>query len=102
MPNVIKNFFNSEKAIAVGLLVIAASVLAGLGKMSISEWTSYTQTLAGIYVAGKSLQGGLGAFAASKANVSLASAAVADLAKTTDQIQSNDADADAAAAAKPE
>jgi len=55
--NVIKNFLNSEKAIFVGLLVIAATVLAALGKMTVDQWIAYTEWMAVTYVAGKTVHG---------------------------------------------
>lgn len=49
---------NSEKAIAGGVLVIAATILTALGQMTVSDWQSYTQWIFGIYVGGKAVQGG--------------------------------------------
>ena len=49
--------WNSEKAVALGLLVIAATVLVALGKMSVADWQQYTIALSGFYVAGKTVQG---------------------------------------------
>ncbi len=57
IPGVIKNFINSEKAVAVGLLVIGATVLTALGNMSIEQWTSYTKWMATLYVGGKTAHG---------------------------------------------
>jgi len=55
--NVIKNLTNSEKAIFVGLLIVAATVLAAMGKMTIDAWIDYTKFMAATYVAGKTIQG---------------------------------------------
>jgi hypothetical protein len=49
---------NSEKAVIGGLLTIAATVLTALGHMTVADWTTYTQWIFGIYVVGKTLQGG--------------------------------------------
>jgi hypothetical protein len=95
--NVLKNLLNSEKAVVTGLLVIAASVLAGLGKMSIDQWISYSQWMAGIYVGGKSIQGAAGAISNAKTNKAIAEAAMGELAILTTKISANDAAADAAA-----
>jgi len=57
IPQVVKNLLNSEKAVAVGLLVIAATVLAAVGKISFAEWQTYTRDLAIVYVSGKTVQG---------------------------------------------
>lgn len=91
--NTLKNFLGSEKAIATGVLVIAATVMVILGKMTIQEWTSYTEILAGIYVGGKAIQG-----AASQ--VSGARGAKAELASIKAALASNDSAADAAVAEK--
>lgn len=53
----IGNLANSEKAVALGVLVLAATVLTGLGRMTIQQWMDYTQVLAIAYVAGKTVQG---------------------------------------------
>ncbi len=99
MLNVIKNLVNSEKAVALGLLVIAASVLAALGKMSIDQWISYTEWMAGFYVGGKSIQGAAALLGSSKV---VKAEAVAEAAKVELQamklvLAENDAAADAAA-----
>jgi len=57
IPTVVKQLFNSEKAIAAGLLVISAVILLMLGRITVEQWMSYTQVLLGIYVGGKSVQG---------------------------------------------
>ncbi len=57
IPSVVKNFINSEKAVAVGLLVIGATVLTALGDMSIVQWTDYTKWMATLYVGGKTAHG---------------------------------------------
>jgi len=63
IPQVIKDFLGSEKAIAAGLLVVAATVFVLTGKISFAEWQSYTTNLLGIYVAGKTIQGTAQVFA---------------------------------------
>ncbi len=57
MRNVIKNLINSEKAVALGLLVIGATALAVFGKMTIDQWIDYTKWMGAFYVGGKSIQG---------------------------------------------
>lgn len=57
IPEVVKNFLASEKAVAAGLLVVAATVFVLIGKISFADWQNYTQNLLGIYVAGKTIQG---------------------------------------------
>lgn len=57
IPAVFKNFVNSEKAVAVGLLVIGATVLAALGKMTVEQWMSYTKWMGTVYVGGKTAHG---------------------------------------------
>lgn len=72
--DVFKNLIHSEKAVAVGLLMIAATVLTAMGSMSVAEWREYTTWLAGIYVAGKTIQGGVDALATAKVDAAQASA----------------------------
>ena len=54
----ITSLLNSEKAIIGVLLIIGSTVLTALGHMTVADWTSYTQWIFGIYVAGKAIQGG--------------------------------------------
>ncbi len=89
MLQVIRNFVNSEKAVATGLLVIASSVLTAMGQMSIDQWMGYTQVMAGIYVGGKSVQGAAAALSGAKKANEENEQLRAELAK-------NDAGADAA------
>lgn len=51
------NLWNSEKGLAGGLLIIAATVLTALGHMTIDAWVDYTKWIFGIFVAGKTAQG---------------------------------------------
>jgi hypothetical protein len=67
--NVIKNLINSEKAVTVGLLVIASTVLTALGEMSVAEWREYTTWMAGFYVAGKTIQSGVDSIASARVEV---------------------------------
>jgi hypothetical protein len=55
--SVLKELLSSEKAIFVGLLIVAATVLTGMGKMTIDQWIAYTEWMAVTYVAGKTIQG---------------------------------------------
>lgn len=63
IPQVIKDFLGSEKAVAAGLLVVAATVFVLTGRISFADWQSYTTNLLGIYVAGKTIQGTAQVFA---------------------------------------
>lgn len=57
LPTVLRQLFASEKAVASGALVVLATALAGLGKISFAEWQEYTIWCLGIYVGGKTVQG---------------------------------------------
>ncbi len=57
MPQVIKQLLNSEKAVTIGLLIICATVLAGMRLINWVEWQDYTMKLAGLYIFGKTIQG---------------------------------------------
>lgn len=96
MRQVLKNLISSEKAVAVGLLVVAASVLAALGQMSIEQWTSYTKWLAGIYVSGKAIQGAADSYGKHRAE-----AARAGLEAMRSQVRDNDRRATEAAGELP-
>lgn len=63
VPQIIKNLLNSEKAVTVGVLIIAATVLAAVGRMSVAVWVNYTEVLAAIYVGGKTIHGSASVFA---------------------------------------
>ena len=75
IPAVVKNFVNSEKAVAVGLLVIGATVLAAIGTMTIEQWMGYTKWMATVYVGGKTAHGIAATIAGAKSGVSDAAAA---------------------------
>jgi hypothetical protein len=98
MLNVFKNFANSEKAVAVGLLIIAATVLTALGKLTVMQWIDYTEVMAGIYVGGKAIQGAASAVASSKTAVNAQAATAAATLATA--LATNDAAADATLADK--
>lgn len=51
------NLWNSEKGLVGVLLLIGATVLTAIGKMTVHEWTEYTLVVFGIYVGGKTVQG---------------------------------------------
>lgn len=57
MFGALKALANSEKAIAVGVLVIAATAMVFTGHLDVEHWLDYTETLAMIYVGGKTIQG---------------------------------------------
>lgn len=67
MLDAIKDLLKSERGFAGGVLVIAASVLAGLGHMTIDQWIEYTQWIFVTYVAGKTVTGGVALIANKKA-----------------------------------
>ena len=54
---VLKNFLGSEKGILALALIIGATVLTALGKMSFAEWQEYTIYIFAIYTGGKAIQG---------------------------------------------
>lgn len=72
IPQVIKNFLNSEKGVIALVLLIGATVLAGLDKMSIAEWQNYSIWIFGIYTGGKSIQGAAAHFAGKPAGGAIA------------------------------
>ncbi len=70
----LKAIWNSEKAVVLGVLVVSATVLVALGRMTVQDWQSYTTWLAGFYVAGKTAQGGISAMADAKVEAAKAAA----------------------------
>ena len=50
--DVIKNLLSSAHGLVAVLLIAGATVLTGLGKMTIDQWTSYSQWIFGIFVGG--------------------------------------------------
>ena len=73
---VLKNFLGSEKGILALALIIGATVLTALGKMSLTEWQAYTIWIFGIYTGGKAIQGAASAVRSLKAPPAAAPAAV--------------------------
>lgn len=63
IPAVLKNFLNSEKAVAAGVLAAIATVFVFTNRITVQEWMNYTEVLLAIYVGGKALQGGAAALA---------------------------------------
>ena len=57
IPQVVKNFLNSEKGVIALALLIGATVLAAMSKMTVAEWQNYSIWIFGIYTGGKSIQG---------------------------------------------
>jgi hypothetical protein len=53
----IKDLFASERGFFALAIVIAATVLTGLGNMTVDTWQSFTMTIFGIYVGGKTITG---------------------------------------------
>ncbi len=82
MSNVLKELASSEKAVVCIVLLVAASVLAALGTMSIADWKQFALWMAGIYVGGKAIQGGAVALGRGKANT----AELADRLERHDQL----------------
>lgn len=73
----IKNLLNSEKAVALGVLIIAATVLTAIGEMSIEMWTEYTKWIALFYIGGKTVQGVATAVTDARKSEAMADVAVA-------------------------
>jgi hypothetical protein len=61
-----KALLGSEKALAGGMLVIAATVLVALGHMTVADWQSYTQIIFVGYIGGKTVQGAVSIWATTK------------------------------------
>lgn len=55
--NALRDLFGSERGFFALLLVVAATVLAALGKMTTDQWQSFAIWIFGIYVGGKTVTG---------------------------------------------
>lgn len=74
----IKALLSSEKALAGGALVIAATILVALGRMAVADWQSYTQIIFYGYVGGKTVQGAMSTWAGTRAGAAPAVAAAVE------------------------
>lgn len=55
----ITDLWKSERGLVAVLLIIAATVLASLGKMTFGDWREYTLYIFGTYAAAKTITGAL-------------------------------------------
>lgn len=55
----ITDLWKSERGLVAVLLIIAATVLASLGKMTFTDWREYTLYIFGTYAAAKTITGAL-------------------------------------------
>lgn len=53
----LSGILDSKKAIAGGVLVICATVLVGLGKMTVADWQNYTQVIFMTYAGAETVNG---------------------------------------------
>jgi len=61
--NVISSLFSSEKFVVCFVLIVAASVMLAMGKITPDQWMTFAKVMGGIYVAGKTVQGSVSLFA---------------------------------------
>lgn len=85
IPQVAKNFLNSEKGVMALALLIGATVLAAMGQMSVEAWQTYSIWIFGIYTGGKSIQGAAAHLAGNAPGGQIA-------AETDDTVTDDDAD----------
>lgn len=62
----IKSLLNSEKALAAGALILAATALVIFNKMTVGEWQSFAEVIFLGYVSGKTVQGAVATWADAK------------------------------------
>lgn len=55
----IADLLKSERGITMLALIIAATVLTGMGLLSIDRWVDYTKWVFAIYVSGKTVTGAI-------------------------------------------
>jgi hypothetical protein len=58
----IKDLWNSERGLLAVLIIIATTVLTGIGRMTVEMWQQTTLYIFGIYAAGKTITGAVGMF----------------------------------------
>ncbi len=58
----ITDLWKSERGLLAVLIIIAASVLAGLSKMTISDWQTFVTGIFITYAAGKTVTGAVAIF----------------------------------------
>jgi len=63
MFGALKALSNSEKAVAIGLLVICATAMVFTGYMTVDTWVDYTEWMAVVYAGSKTVQGSVDSFA---------------------------------------
>lgn len=59
---VLKNFINSEKAVASFVVLAGATAFVFTGKITVQEWMDFSKWVLGIYVGGKAIQGAASQF----------------------------------------
>jgi hypothetical protein len=91
MPQILKNFLNSEKAIASAIPLIIATVFVFTGKITEQEWMNFAMAITGIYVGGKAIHGAAAAGSKHKADAEAAKNELADL---REALATNDDDTD--------
>lgn len=57
MLNGLRGLLDSKKAVVGGLLVVGATILVALGKMSVEDWKNYTQVLFVTYAGAETANG---------------------------------------------
>jgi hypothetical protein len=62
----IADFWKSERGLLAVLLVIGATVLTGLGSMTVDQWLDYTKWIFGLYAGSKTVTGAVDLLTAAK------------------------------------
>ena len=73
----ITDLLGSERGLFAILLIIGATVLTAMGKMTVDSWQSFAQIIFGTYVAGKTASSVTGLLTARRAGACIASTLVA-------------------------
>ena len=93
IPQILKNFLNSEKAVASAVPLIVATVFVFQGSITPQEWMDFALAITPVYVGGKAVHGAAAA-------VGGGNAAKAELAELKTMLADVDDDADDALEAK--
>lgn len=53
--NAIQNIWQSEKGLLTSLVLIGATVLCALGRMTVEQWTGFVEVMMVAYIGGKTI-----------------------------------------------
>ena len=64
----LKNLFSNEHGFVMLLLIIGATVLTAVGKMTVDQWTTYSQWIFGIFMGGHAVMSAADSISSARAS----------------------------------